>query len=146
MRCSPIGLVPKKTSGWRLITHLSYYAHMNSVNDFIDSKFATVHYSSFDNAVSIVKILGGNARIAKMDIKFAFRLLSCYPGDFNLLGFKIGSQYYIDKCMSMGCSTSCSTFKMCSTFLHWLTQKEAGLNTLDHYLDDFFFCWKSGIK
>ena len=24
-RCSPIGLVPKKTSCWCLITHLSYY-------------------------------------------------------------------------------------------------------------------------
>lgn len=70
---------------------------MNSVNDFIGSTFATVHYSSFDNAVSIVKMFGENARIAKMDIKSAFRLLLCYPRDFNLLGFKIGSQYYIDK-------------------------------------------------
>jgi hypothetical protein len=24
LRCSPIGVVPKKTGGWRLITHLSY--------------------------------------------------------------------------------------------------------------------------
>ena len=142
LRCSPIGLVPKKTSSWRLITHVSC-PHMNSVNDFIDSKFATVHYSSFDNAVSIVKILGENARIAKMDIKSAFRLLTCYPGEFNLLGFKIGSQYYIDKCMPMGSSTSCSAFEMFSTFLHWLTQKEAGLNTLDHYLDDFFLAGKT---
>jgi hypothetical protein len=37
-----------------------------------------------------------------MDIKAAFRLLPVYPGDFNLLGFKIDSVYFIDKCMPMG--------------------------------------------
>lgn len=86
----------------------------------IDSKFTSVQYSSFDNAVSIVKKLGYNALIAKMEIKSAFRLLPCYPSDFSILGFQIGSEFYIDKCMPMGCSISCSIFEKCSTFLHWL--------------------------
>jgi hypothetical protein len=38
LRCSPVGIVPKKTSGYRLITPLSY-PPSNSVNDFIDKKF-----------------------------------------------------------------------------------------------------------
>jgi hypothetical protein len=38
LRCSPIGVIPKKTLGWRLITHLSYPTFGN-VNDFIDEKF-----------------------------------------------------------------------------------------------------------
>lgn len=138
LRCSPVGIVPKKTSGYRLITHLSY-PPSNSVNDFIDTKFSTVQYSSFDKAISIVEKLGQNALIAKMDIKSAFRLLPVYPGDFNLLGFKIDSDYFIDKCMPMGCSISCSTFETFSTFLHWLTTKESNSENLDHYLDDFFF-------
>ena len=83
-----------------------------------------------------------NALIAKMDIKAAFRLLPVYPGDFNLLGFKIDSVYFIDKCMPMGCSISCSTFEKFSTFLHWLTTKESNSENLDHYLDDFFFAGK----
>jgi hypothetical protein len=87
-RCSPVGIVPTKTSGYRLITHLSY-PPSNSVNDFIDNKFSTVQYSSFDKAISIVKKLDKNALIAKMDIKAAFRLLPVYPGDFNLLGYKL---------------------------------------------------------
>ncbi|VDH98820.1 Hypothetical predicted protein [Mytilus galloprovincialis] len=70
------GLVPKKTSGWRLITRLSY-PPSNSVNDFIDPKFTSVQYSSLDN----VSKLGTNVPVAKMDIKSAFRLLPCYPGD-----------------------------------------------------------------
>ena len=36
-RCSPVGIVLKKTSGYRLISHLSY-PPSNSVNDFIDKK------------------------------------------------------------------------------------------------------------
>ena len=43
LRCSPKGLVPKKTGGFRLITHLSY-PHGSSVNDFIDPMFAAVRY------------------------------------------------------------------------------------------------------
>ena len=110
LRCSPIGVIPKRTSGWRLITHLSYPT-FGRVNDFIDEKFTSVQYSLFDNAVSIVKNLGKGALIGKKDIKSAFRLLPKYPGDFDLLGFKIGSNYYIDKCLPMGCSISCSTFE-----------------------------------
>jgi hypothetical protein len=142
LRCSPVGIVPKKTSGYRLITHLSY-PPSNSVNDFIDNKFSTVQYSSFDKAISIVKKLDKNVLIAKMDIKSAFRLLPVYPGDFNLLGFKIDSDYFINKCMPMGCSISCSTFEKFSTFLHWLTTKESNSENLDHYLDDFFFAGKA---
>jgi hypothetical protein len=36
----------------------------------------------------------GKIREGKKDIKSAFRLLQCYPGYFDLLGFKIGSNYY----------------------------------------------------
>ena len=88
LRCSPIGVVPKKTGGWRLITHLSYPPN-NSVNDYIDECFTIVHYSHFDNAVNMVEKLGKGALIGKKDIKSAFRLLPCYPGDFDLLGFKL---------------------------------------------------------
>jgi hypothetical protein len=37
LRCSPVGIVPKKISGYRSITHLSY-PPSNSVNYFIDKK------------------------------------------------------------------------------------------------------------
>jgi hypothetical protein len=69
-----MGLVPKKTSGWRLITHLSYPPG-NSVNDFIDEKVTTVQYSKFDNVISIIQTLGGHVKIGKIDIKSAIRLL-----------------------------------------------------------------------
>jgi hypothetical protein len=74
-------------------------------------------YSPFDNAVSIAKKFGKSALMAKMDIKSAFRLLKCNPGDFDLIGITLKENYYIDKCMPMGCSISCATFEQFSTFL-----------------------------
>ena len=62
-----------------------------------------------------------------------------HPGDFDFLGFQIDGKYYIDKCLPMGCAISCNIFEQFSTFAHWLVEKKSGLNTLDHYLDDFFF-------
>jgi hypothetical protein len=50
--------------------------------------------------------------------KSAFRLLKIYPGDFNMLGIQFLDECYIDKCMPMGCSISCSTVENFSTFLH----------------------------
>ena len=52
----------------------------------------------------------------KKNIKSAFRLLNIYPGDFDLLGITFSDEYYIDKCMPMDCSISCSTFENFSTF------------------------------
>ena len=138
MRISPIGVVPKSTEGWRLITHLSY-PQANSVNDFLDPQACSVQYTSFDKVVEMVAKQGVNAKLAKIDIKSAFRLLPIYPGDFDLLGFQFKGQYYIDKCLPMGCSISCSLFEKFATFLHWLVAHNTNKRTLDHYLDDFIF-------
>jgi hypothetical protein len=81
-------LVPKNTSGWSLITYLSYPPG-NSVNDFIDEKLTTVQYSKFDNVIYIIQTLNEHVKIGNIHIKSAFRFLPCYPGDFDLLGFKL---------------------------------------------------------
>ena len=78
------------------------------------------------------------------DIKSAFRLLPSNPGDFDLLEFQLEGQYYIGKCLPMGCSISCNAFEKVSTFLHWLIHRETGLDTLDQYLDYLIFASKKG--
>lgn len=138
LRVSPIGLVPKKTGGFRLITNLSS-PPLHSVNDFIDKQLSSVQYSTFDNAVDIIKKLGFRAQIAKMDIKSAFRLLPIYPGDFDLLGFKLGQYYFIDKVLPQGLALSCAYFTAFSNFLHHAVEQESGLSDIDHFLDDYFF-------
>jgi hypothetical protein len=43
-----------------------------SVNDFIDTRYTSVQYSSFDRAVVMIKKLGFKAQCSKMDVKSAF--------------------------------------------------------------------------
>jgi hypothetical protein len=44
----------------------------------------------------------------------------------------------------MGCSISCALFENFVTFLQWALQKKSGLNTIDHYRDDFIFLGRPG--
>ena len=138
MRCSPIGLVPKKLGGYRLITHLSFPPGL-SVNEHIDDIYASVRYSSFDNAVNMIKTLGKGCLIGTKDVKSAFRLLPCFPGAFDLLGIKLQNEYFIDKMAPMGLKISCLAWEKVATFLNWLIKYRSGSENVDHYLDDFFF-------
>ena len=91
----------------------------------------------------MISALGQKALCAKMDICQAFRLLIINPADFDLLGIMFGGKYYVDKCLPMGCSIYCSLFEKFATFVHWVVASKSVLETLDHYLDDFFFAGES---
>ena len=145
LRLSPVGVLPKSEGGWRMITHLSY-PKQNSVNDLINPESCSVRYTSFDNVVDMVCKLGRGVKLGKTDIKSAFRLLLVNPSDFNLLGFKFQSEYYIDKCLPMGCSISCSLWGKFATFLHWAVVERSGIKSIDHYLDDFLFAGPEGAQ
>ncbi|VDI34321.1 Hypothetical predicted protein [Mytilus galloprovincialis] len=138
LRISPIGLVQKPDKGWRLISHLSYPSG-GSINDFIPEDYCSVKYSSFDNVLNMIAALGERAKIGKIDIRQAFRLLIINPADFDLMGIKFQDKFYINKCLPLGLSSSCQLFERFSTFLHCVVQSKSGLDTLDHYLDDFIF-------
>lgn len=143
LRLNPVGVVPKSNGGWRLISHLSSPLG-ESVNDFIDPNLCSVSYSRFDDVIEKIQKLGKSTQLGKKDISSAFRLLPLYPGDFCLTGFTLLGKYYIDKCLPMGCSISCALFEKFATFLQWALQKKSGLNTVDHYLDDFIFLGRPG--
>ena len=138
MSCFLIWLVAKKTGGYRLITHLSHPPGL-SVNEHIDDAFASVKYSNVDSAVTMMKTFGTGCLISTVDIKSAFRLLPCYPGDFDLFGFKFQNEYFIDKMAPMGLRISCCAWEKIATFLNWLLMERFGSKNVDHYLDDFFF-------
>ncbi|KAK6171805.1 hypothetical protein SNE40_018232 [Patella caerulea] len=116
VRVSPIGLIPKMDGSWRFIIHLSH-PEFNSVNYFIDPRISSVQYTSFDKVMDMISEVGKGALLAKIYIKSAFRLLPIYPGDFDLLGFKLNGSYFFDKCLPMGCSISRAIFEKFLTFL-----------------------------
>lgn len=43
----------------------------------------------------------------------------------------------MDRCLPMGCSTSCVLFEQFSSFMEWVVRDIAGVNSIIHYLDDF---------
>ena len=50
----------------------------------------------------------------------AYRHLPLKPEEYHLFGFRWNSLYYYDKCLPMGCASSCQIFERLSTGLHWI--------------------------
>ena len=49
--------------------------------------------------------------MAKMDIEDGFRNIPVHPCDYHLLGFQWEGQFYYDKCLPLGASSSCKIFE-----------------------------------
>ena len=114
---SPLGIVPKKAPNeFRLMQHLSY-PHENSVNSGIPVDFSSVRYASIQDTIVFVKRLGVGCYLAKTDIKSAFRIIPIHPEDYPLLGMKWRGNYYFDRCLPIGCRSSCAIFER-FTILH----------------------------
>ena len=136
-RISPLGVVPKKTPGeFRLIHHLSY-PKGSSVNDGIDSEHTRVCYATVDDAIKFIKLAGPGCLLAKTDIKNAFRIIPISPDNYNLLGMQWRGLYYYDRCMPIGCSSSCLTFETFSTAVEWIARQRLSIAHILHLLDDF---------
>lgn len=137
--CSPLALIPKSAPGkFRLIHNLSY-PRSNSVNLGIPREFSAVQYDTVDSVVSLVKTFGFGCLMAKTDIEDAFRIIPIHPEDYFLLGFIWKGQYYYEKVLPMGASSSCQIFDAFSTALQWIMMNHYGSGGMSHILDDFFF-------
>ena len=136
---SPLGLQPKKIEGqFRVIHHLSHPKGF-SVNDGIPEECSSVHYASVGQAIQHILSYGPKCYLAKTDIQSAFRIIPVNPSDYFLLGFQWKGHYYHDKCLPMGCSSSCSIFEAFSTALEWIITQQLKNVTVIHILDDFLF-------
>ena len=136
---SPLSLRPKKEKDkFRLIHDLSHPKDM-SVNHNILKEHASVKYETLDMAIEYIQQEGTGAFLAKTDIKGAFRIIPIRPADRLLLGMKWKGQYYFDKCLAMGCRTSCKIFESFSTALQWICKTKLNIHIMVHVLDDFLF-------
>ena len=136
---SPLGVVPKKVPGeFRLIHHLSF-PKGSSVNDGIPPEHTSVQYATIDGAIELIKRAGPGCFLAKTDIKNAFRIIPIHPDDYGLLGMQWRGLYYYDRCMPMGCSSSCLTFETFSTAVEWVAHHKLKIEFILHLLDDFLF-------
>lgn len=134
---SPLGLCPKKEpSKYRMVQHL-LYPKGHSVNDFIPLEFSEVHYTQIHDAISGIKTFSSPCYLAKCDIEKAYRNLPLAPTAYHLFGFKWNNLFYYDKCLPMGCSSSCQIFEQFSTAIQWIGKNDMPSGLIFHILDDF---------
>ncbi|XP_077864608.1 uncharacterized protein LOC144350126 [Saccoglossus kowalevskii] len=120
LRIFPLGLMPKKQPNKFCLIHHLYCPSDSSINDGIPVELATVQYANIDDAVKIIRDLGLGCFLAKTNIKSAFRIIPVAPHDHCLLGFRWDDHFFFDRCLPMGCSTSCRIFEHFSSALEWI--------------------------
>ena len=94
----------------------------------------------------MIKSIGCGSYLSKTDIKSAFRIIPIHPDDYHLLGMKWNNSYFFDRCLPMGCSSSCAIFEAFSTSLEWLAKHFLGTSGGLHIQDDFLFIAESESK
>ena len=138
-KCSPLALREKKDPGkYRLLHNLSYPYDQTAVNFNISKANSTVQYQSISDAISCILQCGQKPYMAKCDIADAFRIIPLHPSQYNLTGF-YHDGYYYDKCLPMGCASSCKIFEAFSSAIKWILQNILHVNNVIKVLDDFLF-------
>ena len=131
LQCSPLGVVPKKDGNWRIIMDLSS-PHGSSINYYISKEEFSLHYATFDQALSLVARYGKDALMAKLDIKHAFWLCSVCMEDRELLGTHWQGQYYLDLCLPFGMRSFPYLFNRLSDAFEWLLKTNYHIQDLMH--------------
>jgi hypothetical protein len=112
--------------------------HGSSINDYISKDDFSLHYATFDSALTMVAKHGRGALMSKADIKHAFRICPVRLQDWELLGLCWQGQYYVDLRLPFGLRSSPYLFNRLAEALEWLLINTCGVSDLLHYLDDFF--------
>ena len=141
---SPNGLIHKahQVGKWRLISELSFPRNA-SVNDGIRQDLCSIQYSSVDDAVSLIRILGQSTPLIKLDIKDAYRNIPVHPYDQPLLGISWNDNIYIDRALPFGLRSAPKLFSAFADSIAWVLYKR-GVEHQLHYLDDFLFFGRPG--
>lgn len=145
-RISPVMTRAKKDSDdRRIIVDLSFPAGA-SVNDGIDpldhlGKDITYSLPSIMDLVTQIQIQGHGCFLWKADLTRAYRQLRSDPADAPLLGIKIDSKIYLDRCPPFGYRSSASICQRVANSLVYMMANQGFY--MIAYLDDFGGCHAS---
>ena len=145
LQCSGVGVVTKKTRGWRMIMHLSAPSE-SSINDGIDKEEFPLRYRTIDDAVQMVCRLGSKAKLAKIDIKSVFRTIPVQVEDRDLLGIHWHNKFYVDRCLPFGLRSAPFIFNEYAEALEWILHHNYLIADIIHYLDDFLIAGRPGSR
>ena len=153
---SPVGLVPKHGNKIRLIFHLSYdfTEDYPSVNTCTPREDCSVKYNDLDHAImNCLQVSQENLSLTgrktvflgKTDLSMAFRVLPmkiCCLCWLVLMAENPKTrkfQYFVDKCLPIGASISCSHYQRFSNALRHIIVYRTKRKSITNYLDDFLF-------
>ena len=113
VQISRFGVIPKRnSSSWRLVLDLSSPEGW-SVNDGIDPDLCSLSYVSIEDAARAIVESGPGSKLAKIDIKNAYRIVPGHPEDRLLLGMVWDEGLYVDAVLPFAgagcCGSTCST-------------------------------------
>lgn len=137
VQLSPFGVIPKKgkPGKWRLIVNLSA-PEGSSVNDGISKELSGVEYTSVDEVARRVQELGAGAKLAKADVKAAYRNVPVHPRDRWLLGMEWEGVKYVDGTLPFGLRSAPLLFTALGDAIEWVAVRK-GAVWIRHYIDDF---------
>ena len=82
----------------------------------------------------------GNVWLAKVDLADAYTIVPIRTQDWKYLGICVQGEFYIDRMLTMGASSSCNIFQRTSdgikSMFHNVYREDADVF---NYLDDFLF-------
>ncbi|XP_065840188.1 uncharacterized protein [Oscarella lobularis] len=141
---SPFGVLPKphQPGRWRLIVDFSAPAAA-SLNDGIDSRWRSLRYASIDDAVDLVRLLGPECLLAKLDLRAAYRVVPVHPDDRCLLGVRWKGALYLEAALTFGLHSAPKIFSAVADALLWVMFR-AGVTIGLHCLDDFLLLGRAG--
>lgn len=145
---SSLGLVPKYSGetivDYRVIHNLSFPEDI-SVNDGIQEDFKSVQYQDIEDAVALLREYGKNCGLFKLDIQNAYKIVPIHYSDWELLGFTLDQDFYVEKTLPMGLSYSCYLFEEFSTAVHRVCENKLEICGKLFHLLDFFWSWTQVI-
>ena len=106
---SPLYVIPKPNSDkCRMIFNLSHPVG-GAVNDNIPELLRTVQYCSVQDVghCMTTNYGDGGAWLAKVDLADAYRIVPIRREDWRFLGIYIEDEYYVDRMLPMGATSSC---------------------------------------
>ena len=145
LHCSPLGSGEKKDGSRRLIMDLSQ-PRGHSINEGINKEEFSVKYTHFDDATSLVRKIGKNCLMSKIDIKHAFRLLPVMPAQWILLGICWLNSIFIDTRLPFGLRSSPAIFNLFADAICWIIQNIFKVINIVHYSDDFLLVSQNNLR
>ncbi|XP_057206534.1 uncharacterized protein LOC130564470 [Triplophysa rosa] len=139
-RVSPIGVATRKFSGKkRLIFDLSspHGSPFPSINSLIPLEEFALHYHDIEQAITLIKLAGRGAWLAKVDITSAFKIMPIHPKFWHLFCIRWREKFYFSVRLTFGCRSSPKIFDMLSEAICWILSNNYAIPYLLHLLDDF---------